>query len=80
MTVQELILAIERIAPPHLAEPWDNVGLIVGDPRQAVSRVMLTIDYTPSVAEEAREAGCDCIIAYHPPIFEPIRRLTARGA
>lgn len=80
MQLHTLISWMESFAPPHLAEPWDNVGLIVGDPRQAISRVMLTIDYTPLVAEEAREAGCDCIIAYHPPIFEPIKRVTVGGS
>lgn len=80
MKLSSLIDTLERIAPPQLAEPWDNVGLIVGDPHQAVSRVMLTIDYTPLVAEEAREARCDGVIAYHPPIFDPVKRLTAGGA
>ena len=77
MQLSTLIQTLERIAPPHLAEAWDNVGLIVGDARQTVSRVLLTIDYTPLVAEEARDAGCDCVIAYHPPMFEAVKRLTS---
>lgn len=77
MQLATLIETLERIAPPNLAEPWDNVGLIVGDPRQSVSRVMLTIDYTADVAEEARDAGCDAVVAYHPPIFEAVKKLTA---
>jgi dinuclear metal center YbgI/SA1388 family protein len=69
------IEAIERIAPTRYAEPWDNVGLLAGDPAQATSRAMLCIDYTPEVAAEARSAGCDLVIAYHPPIFSPLKRL-----
>jgi dinuclear metal center YbgI/SA1388 family protein len=68
---------MESIAPTRHAESWDNVGLLVGDPRQPVARVLLTIDLTRPVFEEAVSVGCDCVIAYHPPIFEPIKRLNA---
>src|SRR5581483_4503630 len=77
MLLQELVAALNEIAPTRNAESWDNVGLLVGDPAQPVSKVMLTIDYTQEVAEEARAAGCDAVVAYHPPIFDPIKRLTA---
>ena len=75
----DFIAAIEAIAPPALAEPWDNVGLLVGDRSQPIARAMLTIDYTPAVADEARAAGSDLVIAYHPPIFEGHKRVTADG-
>lgn len=68
---------LAEIAPLELAESWDNVGLLTGDQSQAVSRAMLTIDYTPVVAAEARDAGCELVIAYHPPIFSPLKRVTA---
>lgn len=80
MAVSQLVKTLDSIAPPHLAETWDNVGLLVGDPAAAVSRVLLTIDYTPAVAEEAREKKCDCVIAYHPPIFDALKRMTSDGA
>src|SRR4051812_40222964 len=76
MRLKEFITAIEKIAPPRHAESWDNVGLLAGDPEQPVGRAMLTIDYTSAVASEASEAKCDCIIAYHPPIFEGLKRIT----
>ena len=80
-TLSDLTAALEAIAPLRYAEPWDNVGLLVGDPAQAVSRVMLTIDYTAEVACEAAGARCDAVIAYHPPIFKPLpNRLLATGA
>lgn len=78
--LSEFIAAIESFAPTSLAEPWDNVGLLAGDRSQAVARAMLTIDYTPDVADEARQAGCDLIVSYHPPIFEGHKRITADGA
>jgi dinuclear metal center YbgI/SA1388 family protein len=79
-SIEQWVNAIETIAPPHLAEAWDNVGLLVGDRRSTVRRTMLTIDYTPEVAEEARASGCDAVIAYHPPIFESLKRFNSDPA
>ena len=76
MQLTELLNVLETIAPVRLAEPWDNVGLLVGDPTQPITRAMLTIDYTAPVAAEASAVGCDAIIAYHPPIFEPLKRIS----
>src|SRR5437763_1070338 len=73
----QLTDVLEEIAPTRHAESWDNVGLLVGDPQQSISRAMLTIDYTPAVAEEAAGKHCDCIIAYHPPIFDGVKRIVA---
>src|SRR5687767_6243146 len=77
MLLRELIAALEDIAPTRHAESWDNVGLIAGDPAQEVRGVMLCIDYTPEVACEAAGAGCDVIVAYHPPIFDALKRVVA---
>src|SRR5690349_11867627 len=77
MLVKDLIDAMERIAPTRYAEPWDNVGLLVGDASRKAAKAMLTIDYTPEVAAEAKAAGADVVIAYHPPLFQPTKRLTA---
>src|SRR5512133_2931393 len=75
--LRSLIDAMETIAPTRHAESWDNVGLIAGDSDQPVTKVLLTIDYTADVAEEAAAGGFDAIIAYHPPIFDAIKRVTA---
>ncbi len=75
MILSQLTAALEEIAPTSLAESWDNVGLLVGDPKQDISGVMLTIDYTRAVAAEAAARKCDLIVAYHPPIFETLKRL-----
>jgi dinuclear metal center YbgI/SA1388 family protein len=74
-----LVEVLEAIAPTRLAEPWDNVGLLVGDPQQDVTRAMLTVDYTPEVAREAAGQGCDAVVAYHPPLFDAVKRVTATG-
>ncbi len=77
MKLSEFLTTIDQIAPTQHAEAWDNVGLLAGDPQQDVSRAMLCIDYTPEVACEAAGEKCDLIVAYHPPIFDPIKRVTA---
>jgi dinuclear metal center YbgI/SA1388 family protein len=77
MQLLDLLIALEQIAPLSAAEPWDNVGLLVGSATQSVSRVLLAIDYTPAVAAEAAQQKCEMVIAYHPPIFEPIKKITA---
>ena len=79
MKLHELTEVLNDIAPTRNAESWDNVGLLVGDPGQDVARAMLAIDYTPEVAQEAAADRCDAVIAYHPPIFQPVKRITARG-
>lgn len=71
-----LFEALGRLAPLSLAEPWDNVGLLVGEDRgELTGPVLLTIDLTETVLAEAEQMKCSAIIAYHPPIFAPIKRL-----
>ena len=75
--LKQLVAAIERIAPPELAEPWDRTGLLIAPARpRPVRRILLTIDCTPPVAREAVERGSDLVLAYHPPLFTPVQRLT----
>lgn len=81
MHVQTLVSAIESIAPLNLAEPWDKVGLLVGDHTQELTGpVLLAIDLTEDVLDEAVSLGAGAIVAYHPPIWEPLKRLTAARA
>lgn len=76
-TLEDLLAELEAVAPLHLAEAWDNVGLLL-DPRgqdALCARLLLTIDYTWPVLEEAVEHGVDVVVAYHPVIFGGVRRL-----
>ncbi len=78
-TVDDLITAIESFAPASLAEPWDKVGLQVGSGlRKLDGPVVLTIDLTEAVLAEAVGLKASAIVAYHPPIFEPLTRVTDR--
>jgi dinuclear metal center YbgI/SA1388 family protein len=78
MRAQQVIEAMEAIAPVRYAAAWDNVGLLVGSTRWTADRVLLTIDLTHEVLEEAIAAKAQMIVAYHPPIFEAIKSLTDR--
>ncbi len=79
MVVADLVRVMETIAPLSFAESWDKVGLHVGRLRAPLrSPVLLTIDLNESVMAEAERANAGAIIAYHPPIWEPLKALTDR--
>lgn len=75
--VKQVLQCLEQAAPYELAESWDNVGLLVGDPEAAVDGVLCALDITEAVVEEAAERGCNLIVAHHPVIFTSISRVTA---
>lgn len=77
MKVSQLSDLLDRMYPFALAEEWDNVGLLVGNPRAQVTGVMLAVDSRLDVLEEAKETGCNVVVVHHPPIFRPIRRIHA---
>lgn len=74
--VSEICDALESLAPTRLAQAWDNVGLLAGDRNASARAALLCIDLTPAVVDEALEKPVQFIMAYHPPIFKPISRLT----
>ena len=81
MKTTELLRALDAVAPLVLAEPWDNTGLILDAPERAsgdaaADRVLLTIDLTDAVVDEALRREVGFVVSYHPPVFHPIRRLT----
>ena len=76
MKLNELLPVLQNVAPEHLAEPWDKVGLHVGRQEADVKKALLCIDLTEAVLEEAVAQGCQLVVAYHPPIFQPVAKLT----
>jgi len=77
MNVQDLIDVMELIAPLKFAESWDKVGLQLGVADRAIGGpVMLTIDLTEEVLDEAMKKQVGAIIAYHPPLWKPLTKLT----
>ena len=77
MIVRDVAAVLEAMAPARLAESWDNVGLLVGDADADVARVLLAIDLTRAVLDEAVAAACQLVVAYHPVIFGGLKRVTA---
>ena len=80
MQVQDVAAALERIAPSALAAEWDNVGLLAGDAQAEARKCLLCIDLTAEVLSEALVAKAQVVLAYHPPIFKALRRVTAGEA
>jgi len=77
MNVQDLIDTMETIAPLKFAESWDKVGLQLGVADRAIGGpVLLTIDLTEEVLDEALSSRAGAIIAYHPPLWNPLTALT----
>ncbi len=79
MKLNDLLTAFNAVAPEQLAEGWDKVGLHTGSTEQDVSAGLLCIDLTHTVIDEALAKQCELIVAYHPPIFAPLQRLTDEG-
>ncbi len=75
--LSNILKTLQDLAPLELAEGWDNTGLLIGPTKpRPITSILLTLDLTMAVLEEALREKTDMIIAYHPPIFEPIKALT----
>lgn len=75
MKIRNVTAYLEEIAPLDYQESYDNSGLIIGDGDTRVDGVLITLDCTEAIVDEAIEEGCNLVIAHHPIIFKGIRRL-----
>lgn len=75
--LQEVVAFLRELAPPELAEVWDNVGLLVGDSADEVRSVLTCLTLTPNVADEAIARSVQLVVTHHPVLFRPVQRLTA---
>ena len=80
MKLSKLVAFARQIAPFESAAEWDNVGLLVGSPERETDRVLLALDITPDIVEEAHEKGAGLIISHHPVIFSPLHTLRPDNA
>ncbi len=76
MKLRHLIAHLERVAPPSLAAPYDNSGLLVGDQDEEISGVLVSLDCTEQIIAEAEDTGCNVVVAHHPIVFGGLKRLT----
>jgi dinuclear metal center YbgI/SA1388 family protein len=74
-SLSDVTRALGAIAPLHLAEPWDKVGLLIAGDGRPVTRALLAIDLTPEVLAEAIAARAELVVGYHPLLFKPLERL-----
>lgn len=77
--IKELSQFIESFAPLHLQESYDNAGLIVGDPTAEITGVLITLDVTEEVVEEAIQHKCNLVLAHHPIVFSGLKKLTGKN-
>ena len=76
-TVADLLAWMDRFAPRALAEDWDNVGLLMGDPATPVGRAMTCLTVTAATADEAIERRAEAIVSHHPILFKGTKTLRA---
>ncbi len=74
--VRDIIKVIEGFAPLSIQEKWDNSGLSIGSPDAEVSSVLLGLDCTPELVDEAVACGADMIVTHHPLIFSGLKRIS----
>jgi dinuclear metal center YbgI/SA1388 family protein len=78
-TIKEVITALEQLAPPALQESYDNSGLLIGNAQSKVTGVLLCIDVTEEIIDEAAKRKCNLVISHHPLIFSSFKRLTGKN-
>lgn len=74
--VCDIEASIEKLAPKATAEPWDNVGLLIGDKNREVKKVMVMLDADINTVKEAVENGVDTIVTHHPLFISPLKNIT----
>jgi dinuclear metal center YbgI/SA1388 family protein len=75
LRLADMINILETMAPPSLAESWDNVGLQIGDPCRPVNSVWVALDPGPDVVTAACRSHIDLLITHHPLFFRPVKRI-----
>ena len=78
MRIKDVTAYLETIAPTPYQESYDNAGLITGDPAAEVTGILVTLDCTEAVVQEAIEKRCNLIVAHHPIVFKGLKKLTGR--
>ena len=76
MQLKEIISIIEKEFPKESAYEWDNVGLLVGDTKSEIKTVLVTLDITPFVIEEAIKNKAELILSHHPIMFDAAKTIT----
>lgn len=79
MKIADIIQKLEEWAPPSYQEAYDNARLIVGNPNHKINNVLVTLDCTEAIVDEAVAVGAELIIAHHPIVFKGLKSLTGKN-
>lgn len=80
LPLREVVDVVESLFPPGTAQSWDRVGLVAGDPEQPVSRILLALDPTLAVIDEARRHAVDLLVTHHPLLLRGIHSVATTSA
>src|SRR6476661_7642658 len=79
MTISAILSVLEKIAPLSLQEDYDNAGLITGNRNSECKGVLLSLDATEQIIDEAIEKNCNLVIAHHPIVFRGLKKLNGNN-
>ncbi|MFW5471717.1 Nif3-like dinuclear metal center hexameric protein [Knoellia sp. CPCC 206450] len=79
-TLRDVVDVLDRLYPPATAQSWDQVGLVTGDPEQPIERILLALDPTLAVIDEARELHADLLVTHHPLLLRGIHSVATTSA
>jgi dinuclear metal center YbgI/SA1388 family protein len=79
MKLKEIISTLEQLAPLSYQESYDNSGLITGDPEMEIKGILVCLDSTEAILEEAKANGCNLIVAHHPIVFSGLKKITGKN-
>lgn len=76
MTIANILEHLQSIVPLALAQEWDNVGLLIGEPQRQVNGILISLDASANAVDYALQHGYDLILSHHPLIFRPLQSIT----
>jgi dinuclear metal center YbgI/SA1388 family protein len=79
MRIKEIAAYLETIAPLAYQEGYDNAGLLVGEASREVTGILLALDSTEAVLDEAMAKGCNLVVAHHPIVFKGLKKFTGKN-
>jgi dinuclear metal center YbgI/SA1388 family protein len=79
MKIKDVIATLEAMAPPSLQEGYDNAGLIAGDENATCTGILVSLDATPAIVDEAIEKRCNLVVSHHPIVFGGLKKLTGKN-
>ncbi|HKC35495.1 MAG TPA: Nif3-like dinuclear metal center hexameric protein [Chitinophagaceae bacterium] len=79
MKIKDIIISLETLAPPSLQEGYDNAGLITGDENADCTGILVSLDATAAVVDEAIKNNCNLIVSHHPIVFSGLKKITGKN-